>query len=219
MRYKVLIADEEKILTDGLTAVLSPYFEIAGSAANGHELVFLARKFKPDVIVSEICMPELNLLDALKVIRKAGVKSRFIVLTSHTDVYLAIEAFRAGVAGYVMKHAGKEELIAAIRSVIDGRDFLSSRFPVDLVTLLSEAVRRPENGRPNLTKRQREVLQLVAEGKTMKEVAVALSISTRTAEAYKYEIMRLLGLHHSTELVHYAIRIGLLTIPRMEIVA
>jgi DNA-binding NarL/FixJ family response regulator len=118
-----------------------------------------------------------------------------------------------------MKHAGKEELIDAIRSVIDGRSYLSSRFPLDLVSILSEAVRRTDTGRPKLTKRQREVLQLVAEGRTMKEVAVALSISTRTAEAYKYEIMRLLGLHNSTELVHYAIRIGLLTIPRMQVAA
>jgi DNA-binding NarL/FixJ family response regulator len=141
------------------------------------------------------------------------------MLTMYLDVNLAIEAFRAGVSGYVVKLASKDEVIAAVENAVHGRTYLSSGFPVDLVSILSEAVRRPAGEGLKLTRRQREVLQLVAEGKTMKEVAMVLSISTRTAESYKYEIMRILGVHSNAALVHYAIRIGLITVPPLRLAA
>jgi DNA-binding NarL/FixJ family response regulator len=112
----------------------------------------------------------------------------------------------------VLKQAAGEELNTAITTAMRGRYYLSSSFPVDLVTLLAEAVRRPNQESPHLTRRQREVLQLVAEGKTMKEVATLLSLSTRTVESYKYEIMRVLGIHTNAQLVQYAIRIGAITV-------
>jgi len=219
MRYRILLADDQTILTEGLAAILSQHYEVVGTARNGHELVFLAKERKPDVIITEIAMPQLNGLDALQVLRKAGLKSKFVVLTVHLDVSLAIEAFRNGVSGYVLKLASKDEVIAAIENALHGRSYLSSAFPVDLVSILSEAVRRPAGEGLKLTRRQREVLQLVAEGKTMKEVATVLSISTRTAESYKYEIMRILGVHCNAALVHYAIRIGLITVPPLRLAA
>ena len=219
MRYRILLADDQRILTEGLANILSQRYDVVSTASNGHELVFQAKERNPDVIVAEIAMPQLNSLDALQILRKAGVKSRLVVLTMHLDVNLAIEAFRAGASAYVLKLASKDEVIEAIESALHGRNYLSTGFPVDLVSLLSEAVRRPSSEGMKLTRRQREVLQLVAEGKTMKEVAAILSISTRTAESYKYEIMRILGVHSNAALVHYAIRIGLITVPTLKLAA
>lgn len=219
MRYRVLLADDQRILTEGLTSILGQNYEILGAARTGHDLVFLAKQRNPDVILAEIALPQLNGLDAFQLLRKAGLTAKLVVLTSHLDVNLAIEAFRAGAAAYVTKLSGKEEVIAAVESAVRGRTYLSSGFPLDLVSILSEAVRRPAGEGLKLTRRQKEVLQLVAEGKTMKEVAMILSISTRTAESYKYEIMRILGLHNNAALVHYAIRIGLITIPQLKLAA
>ena len=214
-RARILLADDQRILTEGLAAILSVNYDVVGAALNGHELVLLAKEHKPDLILAEIAMPLLNSLDALQMLRTEGVKSKFVVLTSYIDVGLAIEAFRAGVSAYVLKAAGKDEIFAALESALQGRTYLSTGFPVDLLSLLADAARRPSAG-SRLTRRQREVLQLVAEGKTMKEVATVLSISTRTAESYKYEIMRALGVHSNAQLVHYAIRIGLITVPRLK---
>jgi len=219
VRSRILLADDQKILTEGLATILSQVYEIVATARNGHELVSLAKELNPDLIIAEIALPQLNSLDALQILRKAGLKAKLIVLTMHVDVSLAIAAFRAGVAGYVLKLASKDEVIAAIENALSGRTYLSSGFPVDLVSILSEAVRHPEGAALKLTRRQREVLQLVAEGKSMKEVAMILSISTRTAETYKYEIMRMLGVHSNAALVHYAIRIGLISVPPLNLVA
>jgi len=219
MRYRILLADDQRILTEGLAIILAQHYDVVATARNGHELVFLAKERNPDVIITEISLPQLNSLDALQVLRKAGLKSKFVMLTMYLDVNLAIEAFRAGVSGYVVKLASKDEVIAAVENALHGRTYLSSGFPVDLVSILSEAVRRPAGEGLKLTRRQREVLQLVAEGKTMKEVAMVLSISTRTAESYKYEIMRILGVHSNAALVHYAIRIGLITVPPLRLAA
>jgi DNA-binding NarL/FixJ family response regulator len=216
MRQRILLADDHRILTEGLTTLLSQHYDVVATARDGHELVFLAKENNPDVIITEIALRLLNSLDALQILRKAGLKSRFIVLTTHLDIGLAIEAFRAGVSGYVLKVSGKDEVFAAIEGALHGRAYLSAGFPVDLVSILSEAARRPAASGSKLTRRQREVLQLVAEGKTMKEVANILTISTRTAESYKYEIMRTLGVHSNAELVHHAIRIGLITVPKLE---
>lgn len=218
MRPRLLLADDQRVFTEALAALLSSEYEVVGAALTGHELTILAREHKPDVILAELAMPLLNTLDAFQMLRAEGLKSKFVVLTSYLDVGLAIEAFRAGVSAYVLKTAGKKELLAALETALQGRMYLSTAFPVDLLTLLADAARRPPAA-SKLTRRQREVLQLVAEGKTMKEVATALSISTRTAESYKYEIMRALGLHSNAQLVHYAIRIGLITVPRFKSVA
>lgn len=216
MRSKLLLADDHKILTEGLATILSQHYDVVATVRNGHELVLLAKKHQPDVIITEISMGLLNAINALQLLRRADVKSKFVVLTMHQDVGLAIEAFRAGVSGYVLKLAGKDEIIAAVESALHGRTYLSAGFPVDLITILAEAARRPAGESLKLTRRQKEVLQLVAEGKTMKEVATVLSISTRTAESYKYEIMHTLGVHTNAELIHHAIRIGLITVPRLE---
>ncbi|HSM86713.1 MAG TPA: response regulator transcription factor [Candidatus Limnocylindrales bacterium] len=212
MRARVLLADDHQVLTDGLTKLLGQYYDVVATAANGHELISLARQHNPDVIVTDISMPLLNGMDAIRVLKKSGIKSKVLVLTMHSDAALAVEAFRAGASAYVLKHAAGDEIRQAVDTLLRGRVYLSTSFPIDLVTLLADAARHPSQEGPSLTRRQREVLQLVAEGKTMKEVAGLLSISTRTAESYKYEIMRVLGVHTNAELVQYAIRIGMITV-------
>jgi DNA-binding NarL/FixJ family response regulator len=215
VRNRILIADDHRVLAEALSKLLSASYDVIGIAANGRELITLARELNPEVIVLDISMPLLNGMEALRMLRSTGVRGKFVILTMHADVSLASEAFRCGASAYVLKQAAGEELNAAIVAALRGRHYLSSAFPVDLVSLLAEAVRRPNQQGPHLTRRQREVLQLVAEGKTMKEVATLLSLSTRTVESYKYEIMRTLGIHTNAELVQYAIRIGAISVPQI----
>jgi DNA-binding NarL/FixJ family response regulator len=212
MRARLLLADHQKILTDGLSKLLEQFYDVVGTAINGYELVSIAKELGPDVIVTEISMPLLNGIDALRLLKKSGVRSKFVILTMHMDMDLAVQAFRAGCSAYVLKVGSSEEIHVAVEAALHGRYYLSASFPVDLVAVLAEAARHPEEDRARLSRRQREVLQLVAEGKTMKEVATVLGISTRTAESYKYEMMRTLGIRTSAELVQYAIRLGLIAV-------
>lgn len=212
MRAKILLADHQRILTDGLSKLLEQYYDVVATAANGYELVSMGKELNPDVIVAEISMPLLNGMDALRALKKSGVRSKFVVLTMHVDMGLAVQAFRTGASAYVLKLGSSDEIRAAVEAALHGRYYLSSAFPADLVTVLAEAARHSDQDGARLSRRQREVLQLVAEGKTMKEVASVLGISTRTAESYKYEMMRSLGIRTSAELVQYAIRIGLISV-------
>lgn len=212
MRAKVLLADHQRILTDGLSKLLEQYYDVVATATNGYELVSMGKELSPDIIVTEISMPLLNGMDAMRALKKSGLRSKFVVLTMHLDMGLAVQAFRAGASAYVLKLGSSEEIHAAMEAALHGRYYLSSAFPADLVTVLAEAARHSDQDGARLSRRQREVLQLVAEGKTMKEVATVLGISTRTAESYKYEMMRSLGIRTSAELVQYAIRIGLIAV-------
>lgn len=216
MRARILLADHQKILTDGLSKLLEQFYEVVATACNGYELISLAKEMNPDVIVTEISMPLLNGMDALRALKKTGSRAKFVVLTMHLDLGFAVQAFRTGASAYVLKQGSSEQIHAGVEAALHGRYYLSAEFPVDLVTVLAEAARHREEDRTRLSRRQREVLQLVAEGKTMKEVAAVLGISTRTAESYKYEMMRMLGIRTSAELVQYAIQIGLIAVPPLR---
>jgi len=209
---RVLLADDHVILAQGLAALLRDTFELIGIARDGHELVALAKEFKPDVIVTDISMPLLNGMEAVRKLRSHGITARVIVLTQHRDPQIAAEAFRAGVSGFLVKQAAGEELIAAIREVLQGRSYLTSLIAKDFLSVLLDAQGKTDEVKSGLTPRQREVLQLFAEGKTAKEVAASLKISVRTAEGHKYEIMEALGAKTSAELVQHAIRLGLISV-------
>ena len=213
----ILIADDHQLLAESLRSLLSPKYQVIGIATNGRELVDLAAKHKPNMILSDVSMPIMNGLDALTTIKKMGLHTKFIMLTMHFDLSIAVEVFRSGASAFVMKTASGDELKEALQTVYRGGYYLSPQFPCDLVTLLAEAARRPspEQG-PKLTQRQREVLQLVAEGKSMKEVAALLKLSTRTAESHKYQLMRMLAIRSNAELVQYAIKIGLISIQTLN---
>jgi len=208
-RANLLLADDHLLVVEALLSALRQDFNIAGVAHNGRDLIEMARQFRPDVIVTDISMPQLNGLDAARILRKEVSTARLLFLTMHSEVSLVEEALRAGASGYVLKMCGIEELTKAIRFVVNGSTYITPLISGELISTLVTAGPNGRSNGPRLTLRQREVLQLLAEGKTMKEVAAVLGISTRTAESHKYEMMRQLGVQTTAQLVRYAVQIKL----------
>jgi DNA-binding NarL/FixJ family response regulator len=204
-RIRLLLADDHMLFAEGLQSLLRDEFELLGTVGNGKELVEATHRLNPEVILVDISMPVLNGFDAVRRIRKEGNSAKVIFLTMHDDETLVAEAFRCGGSGYVLKQAAGEELVTAIREVAQGNNYLTP-----MVT--SRPVEPLASGPPKmtLTPRQREVLKLISDGMTMKEIAVELNISTRTAESHKYEMMQALGVETTAELIRYAVRLGLI---------
>lgn len=207
-KAKVLLADDHAVVADGLVTLLKNDFQLVGVVHDGRALVEAAEKLQPDVIVTDLSMPLMNGLDAIRHIRSQRPDAKIVVLTMHRDAHLAADAFRSGVSGYLLKISSGEELIAAIREVAQGRSYVTTMMTKDLIGALMNSADGPKQDSV-LTPRQREVLELVTEGKTMKEVAAALNISVRTAESHKYEIMQVLGVPTTAALIHYAVRMNL----------
>jgi len=205
---RVLLADDHAIVIAGLSRLLEPEFELAGTAKDGQDLLERSAELRPDVIVADISMPLLNGIEAVRQLRKSGSRAKIIILTMHTDAGLATEALQAGASGYLLKHSAAEELTAAIREVLKGRSYIT---PAIAKEVLDALMRGGASDGPSvrLTPRERQVLQLIAEGKTAKEIATILKISTRTAEYHKYNIQDKLGLRTTAELTQYAIRHGI----------
>jgi DNA-binding NarL/FixJ family response regulator len=209
-RTRILLADDHTVLIDALVNFLANQFEIVGIARDGRSLIAMAKQDRPDVIVTDISMPDLNGIDAARILRKEVSFSKLLFLSMHSDLPLVEEAFRAGALGYVLKVCSADELVKAIHCVAKGSTYITPLLAGDLIsTLLTTGPQQTSGETTTLTLRQREVLQLLAEGKTMKEVASQLGISTRTTESHKYEIMRQLGIQTTAELIRYAVRIKL----------
>jgi DNA-binding NarL/FixJ family response regulator len=202
----VLLADDHAIVVEGLEALLKDSFDLVGLVNDGRALVKDATRLKPDVVVTDISMPLLNGLDAIQQLRTRQCRSKIIVLTMHREAQMAVHAFRAGASGYLLKDCAGEELSTAIHEVMRDRVYVTPLIAKELIKLVIEPRALPENSSASLTQRQREVLQLVAEGRTMKEIAHILQISSRTAESHKYEAMEVLGVHTTAELIQYAVR-------------
>jgi DNA-binding NarL/FixJ family response regulator len=211
-RPRILIADDHQILAEGLRGLLEPEFEVVGVVANGRELVAAAKKHRPDLIVADITMPSLNGIDAAVQLHDMGVNAKVVFLTMHRDVAYARQAMEAGAAGFVLKHSVASELVTAVREALRGRTYVTPMMAGELFQSYHEGDSRPYDAGHRLTARQREVLQLVAEGRSAKEVAAVLKISIRTAEAHKAHIFEALGLQNTAELVQYAIRNGIITV-------
>ena len=209
---RVLLADDHTIVAEGLRSLLEGEFEFVGAVSDGRALLDAAQKLKPDVIVADISMPLLNGLDAARHLKRDGVTAKIVFLTMHAEAQLAAEAFRAGASGYLLKSSAGEELIAAIHEVIKGHAYVTPLITKDVLSFLMGAARQPDQPAVKLTPRQREVLQLIAEGRTMKEVASILNISSRTVESHKYEMMEALCVQTNAELLQYAIKIGLVSV-------
>jgi DNA-binding NarL/FixJ family response regulator len=207
-KTRVLLADDHTLVAEGLKSLLKDPFDLVGVVHDGRALLESAEQLRPDVIVTDISMPLLNGLDAVKQIRARHPETRVIILTMHKDTHLAASAFRAGVSGYLLKVSPGEELVKAIREVAQGRSYVTTLLAKDLINLLMDNNAPRENESP-LTPRQREVLQLIAEGRTMKEVAGVLNISPRTAESHKYDIMQALSVTTTAELIQCAMRMRL----------
>jgi DNA-binding NarL/FixJ family response regulator len=206
----VVLADDHAVVAEGLAALLKEKFNLLRTVHDGRALVEAAAELSPDVVVTDISMPLLNGLDAIRQIKSARPSVKVVILTMHVEPDLAVQAFRAGASGYLLKTSLGEELVDAVRQVAQGRAYLTSLIAKDLIGVLLEA--KKEASEERLTARQREVLQLIAEGRTMKEVASVLNISARTAESHKYAIMELLGAHTTAELVQHAIRLKLVSV-------
>jgi DNA-binding NarL/FixJ family response regulator len=209
-RATVLLADDHAIVAEGLASLLHGEFALVGTVADGAQLVETARRLRPDLIVTDLAMPGLNGLDALRQLKADGLAARVVVLTMHADAHVAAEVLRAGASGFVVKHAAGQELIAALHAVLRGRRYVTPDLADDVLATLSEP---PAPGAGALTPRQRDVVRLLAAGATMKEVAAALGLSPRTVETHKYQSMEALGLKTTAELIRYALEHGLTTPP------
>jgi len=203
-KARVLLADDHRMVAEGLKGLLEPEFELAGIVEDGRALVKAARELRPDVIVADISMPQLNGIDALAQLKQDNPKVRVVFLTMHRDAAYARRALEAGAAGFVLKHSAPAELVLAVRAALQGRTFIAP-------DLAAEVFRKPGNPDPAaaLTPRQREIVQLLAEGRSAKEIASALGLSARTVEDHKYRVMEALGIENGAELVHFAIKHGL----------
>ena len=206
-RARVLLADDHTIFLDALTKLLEPEFEVVGTVTDGRTLVSQAPELKPDVVVLDVGMPLLNGLDAGQQVKDRRPETRLIFLTQNQDPNIAAEAFRRKASGYLLKNSAATELVTAIREAMKGRTYVSPLIAEVTLSRLSDPAAQKD--RIDLTPRQREVLQLLAEGKSMKEVGTILNLSTRTVEFHKQRIMELLGLKTNAELVRYAVKEGL----------
>jgi DNA-binding NarL/FixJ family response regulator len=206
-RPRIFLADDHQIVIEGLRRILEGEFVIAGIARDGRALVRAAMDLKPDVIVADITMPLLNGIEAVRQILKADGKARIVFLTMHQDVTYVLEALDAGALGYVLKSSAGEQLVTAIREALQGRVFVTPTIAAARVQ--SRSGRPPDRKRREdqpLTARQREVTRLISEGRTTKEIAAFMHVSTRTVEFHKYRAIEALGLTGAAELIQYAIK-------------
>jgi DNA-binding NarL/FixJ family response regulator len=205
-RPRILIADDHQLVVEGLRKLLEDEFEVVGTVDNGHALLAAAGRLKPDVILADVSMPLLNGIDACARLRGLVPSSRVVVLTMHADRSYAAEAFKAGAAGYVLKRSATSELVRAIHTVLRGQRYVARALPASILA----GARLAGEARPgHLTARQREVLQLVAEGRGAKQIAALLRISVKTVEFHKARLMDQLDLRSTAELTRYAVQHGI----------
>jgi DNA-binding NarL/FixJ family response regulator len=211
-RPRVILADDHRMVAEGLKALLTPAFDLVAVVEDGKALLREVAAQRPDVVVTDISMPGLSGLDALARIREEFPAVRVVILTMHQDVAYARRALALGASAYVLKHAASEELVLAIRAALAGRTFVTPELTSALLQASGRDPQHSEDPVAAMTPRQREVLRLFADGRTAKEIGAELGISARTVETHKYELMRTLGLKTSAELVHFAIRHGIVEI-------
>lgn len=207
----MLLADDHTLVAEALGSLLREEFDLVGQVSDGRALLQMAATLKPDVVVTDITMPLLNGVDAVRELRRLVPATRVLVVTMHADPRLAAEALRAGAHGYVLKHSAGQELIQGVREAGAGRVYITPLISADVIAVLAGTEASAADN-PRLTSRQRQVLQLVAEGHSMKRVAALLKVSRRTAETHKYQLMAQLGVHSTAELVQYAFRTGVLSL-------
>ena len=211
-RPRVLLADDHKIIVEGMRSLLQSEFELVGTVEDGRAMVAAAKELKPDVIVADISMPLLNGIETARQLKKANVEAKIIFLTMHPDVTYATRALEAGASGYVLKHSAPSELITAIKEALSGRTYVAPAIAKDVLHFFAKGSRKRRKDVIGPTPRQREVLQLLAEGHLAKDIASILHISIRTVEFHKYRMMENLGLHTNADLNQYAIKHGLATV-------
>jgi len=207
-RVRVLLADDHQIVTEGLKCLLVPEFDLVGVVEDGRALVEAAKILKPDVIVTDITMPHLNGLEALEEIEQFDRHVRVVFLTMHRIVAYALRAIASGAVGFLLKHSAPEELVLAVRTAARGDTFISPTFADEVLQALkqSPAVQDPV---ARLRLRQRQILRLLVDGLTAKQIGLKLNISTRTVDDHKYTMMNSLGINSNAGLILFAIKHGI----------
>ena len=203
MRPKVVLADDHAIIAEGLARLIGDVADLLGQVNDGRRLVEEVRRLRPDIVVTDITMPGMSGIDAMRQLKTEGSEARFIFLTIHTEARLAAEAMRSGASGYLLKQAAGNELFDAIHAAMSGRTYLTPLITGDVLRKLTSP---PDAAERELTPRQREVLRLLAEGKRMKEIASELDISVRTVENHKAQLLQVLSLGSTADLVRFAIK-------------
>jgi DNA-binding NarL/FixJ family response regulator len=208
-RPRVLLADDHRLLREAFAELLKAECDVVGTAADGRALLEIAPDLRPDIVVLDIAMPLLNGLDAARQLKQTMPDVKVVFLTVSEDPDLAAEAFRVGASGYLLKNSAASELLQAIREVFEGRSYVTPLATRGLVDRLQNPA--PAQANSDLSPRQREVLQLLAEGHTMKEIARQLKISPRTVAFHKYTMMETLGIKSSALLVQFALKQGVVS--------
>jgi DNA-binding NarL/FixJ family response regulator len=199
----VLVADDHAIVMEGLVSLLKEHdFDVVGAVGDGEKLMESARRLKPDVIVTDLSMPGLTGLDVLVKLKAEKTESKVVVLTMHNDAERATAALKAGASAFLLKESAGEELVTAIHQALQGRVYLTAAVTRSVIERMAET---PSAQPPPLTPRQLDVLRLIVKGQRMKEIASVLNLSTRTVETHKYEMMQVLGLKSTAQLVRYAL--------------
>ena len=206
---RVLLADDHALVLGGFKKLLEEHCQVVGSAEDGRALLDAAKRLRPDIVVLDISMPKLNGLDAARRLRKIVPQARLIFVTVHADQDYVNQAFKAGASAYLLKRSARSELALAIEAVKNGNYYVTSLIAKDLVHSAISETQPGTGGQDRLPMRQREILQLVAEGLTLKEIASTLGLSPKTVEYHKSKLMEQLGLHTTAELTKYALAHGL----------
>ncbi|HXN46418.1 MAG TPA: response regulator transcription factor [Bryobacteraceae bacterium] len=208
-RPRVLLADDHMLVIDGLRRILEPECEVVGAVEDGRSLLEAAERLKPDIILLDISMPLLNGVEAARKLRQTVPAAKLIFVTMHADATYVTGAFRAGASGYVLKRCASMELVSAIQEVLKGHTYITPLVRKDILGDAPGSPLWPGEASGELTERQREIVQLVAEGHPVKEIARILNISAKTVAFHKSNVMRRLGLRSTAELTKYALEHGL----------
>jgi DNA-binding NarL/FixJ family response regulator len=211
-RPRLLLADDHWMVAEGLRSLLGPQFDVVGIVSDGRDLLAVAKALDPDAIVLDISMPSLNGIDAARQLRASGSRAKVVFLTMHCEAAYAARAMEAGASGYVLKHSAASELVTAIQEALKGGTYITPQIAGTLLASVRRGSPTKAEAAGELTPRQREVLQLVAEGRSAKQIATILCISRRTAEFHKARLMDTLGLQSTAELIQYAIRTGMTSV-------
>lgn len=209
-RPRIVLADDHPIVAEGLRSLLAARYDVVGVVADGRALLEAARSLEPDVVVADIAMPHVNGIEATLRLRQEQPHIKVIILTMHREQAYVRRAMESGAAGYVLKVAAPDELLTAIDAALAGKTFVTPELAGELVGRVARDPQRLHDPTAALTPRQREILQLVAQGKTAKEIGAILDLSARTVESHKYELMKALGVERSAELVQFALKHGLI---------
>jgi len=210
-RPRILLADDHALVLEGLAKLVMEDCDLVGTVEDGRALIQAAQQLKPDVIVLDISMPKLNGLDAGRQLKKLLPSTKLIFLTMHADPHYAKEAFHIGASGFLLKRSAASELMQAIHAVMKGQYYVTPAIAKDFLGTFTQQMPDSQIGTNSLTPRQREVLQLIAEGHSTKEIATLLNVSAKTVEFHRTQIIRELKLQNTAELTRYAIAHGLVS--------